>query len=71
VLLVAIVAAFLVRPLIGDSPAGAAVFSLAMLVLLLLALYDIDVDPGRGAGRNADEPISKSAPRTSNPRFRY
>src|SRR6266851_7871902 len=44
VLLVAIVAAFLVRPLIGDSPAGAALFSLAMLVLLLLALYNIDID---------------------------
>ena len=44
VLLVAIVAAFLVRPLIGDSPAGAALFSLAMLLLLLLALYNIDVD---------------------------
>ena len=44
VLLVAIVAAFLVRPLIGDSPASAALFSLAILVLLLLALYNIDVD---------------------------
>src|SRR6266404_5318925 len=43
-LLVAIVAAFLVRPMIGDSPAGAASFSLAMLLLLLLALYNIDVD---------------------------
>src|SRR5271155_5043834 len=44
VLLVAIVAAFLVRPLIGDSGAGPPVFSLAMLVLLLLALYNINVD---------------------------
>jgi voltage-gated potassium channel len=44
VLLAAIVAAFLVRPLIGDSPASAILFSLAMLVLLLLALYNIDVD---------------------------
>ncbi len=44
VLLVAIVAAFLVRPLIGDSGAATALFSLAMLVLLLLALYNIDVD---------------------------
>jgi hypothetical protein len=44
VLLVAIVAAFLVRPLIGDSGAGPPVFSLAMLALLLLALYNINVD---------------------------
>ena len=44
VLLVAIVAAFLVRPLIGDSPASAALFSLAILQLLLLALYNIEVD---------------------------
>src|SRR5216684_7313364 len=43
-LLVAIVAAFLVRPLIGDSGAGPPIFSLAMLVLLLLALYNINVD---------------------------
>jgi Ion channel len=43
-LLAAIVAAFLVRPLVGDSPAGAITYSCAMLVLLLLALYSIDVD---------------------------
>src|SRR5271167_3239815 len=43
-LLVAIIAAFLVRPLIGDSGAGPIMFSAAMLVLLLLALYDINVD---------------------------
>ena len=43
-LLVAIVAAFLVRPLIGDSGAGPPIFSFAMLVLLLLALYNINVD---------------------------
>jgi hypothetical protein len=43
-LLAAIVAAFLVRPLIGDSGASAAIFSLAMLILLLLALYNINVD---------------------------
>src|SRR5271156_1021507 len=43
-LLVAIIAAFLVRPLIGDSGAGPILFSSAMLVLLLLALYNIDVD---------------------------
>jgi len=44
VLLAAIVTAFLVRPLIGDSGAATSLFSLAMLVLLLLALYNIDVD---------------------------
>src|SRR5260370_13449582 len=44
VLLVAIIAAFLVRPLVGDSGAGPPIFSLAMLVLLLLALYNINVD---------------------------
>jgi hypothetical protein len=44
VLLVALVAAFLVRPLIGDFGAGPPIFSLAMLVLLLLALYNINVD---------------------------
>ena len=43
-LLVAIAAAFLMRPLIGDSGAGPPIFSLAMLVLLLLALYNINVD---------------------------
>jgi hypothetical protein len=43
-LLVAIVAAFSVRPLIGDSGLGPPAFSLAMLALLLLALYNINVD---------------------------
>jgi hypothetical protein len=43
-LLVAIVAAFVVRPMIGDSGAGPPIFSLAMLVLLLLALYNINID---------------------------
>src|SRR5258708_23728108 len=43
-LLTAIIAAFLVRPLIGDSGAGPVLFSGAMLVLLLLALYNINVD---------------------------
>jgi voltage-gated potassium channel len=43
-LLAAIIAAFLVRPLIGDSGAGPILFSFAMLVLLLLALYNINVD---------------------------
>lgn len=44
VLLAAIIAAFLVRPLIGDSGAGPIMFSTVMLLLLLLALYNIDVD---------------------------
>jgi len=44
VLLAAIIAAFLVRPLIGDSGAGPILFSLAMLMLLILSLYNIDVD---------------------------
>jgi voltage-gated potassium channel len=43
-LLAAIVAAFLVRPLVGNSRAGAILFSLATLVLLVLSLYNIDVD---------------------------
>jgi voltage-gated potassium channel len=43
-LLTALVAAFLVRPLVGDSPAGTILFSAALLVLLLLSLYDINVD---------------------------
>jgi len=43
-LLVALIAAFLVRPLIGDSGAGPIMFSSAMLVLLLLSLYNIDID---------------------------
>src|SRR5260221_4712313 len=43
-LLAAIIAAFLVRPLIGDSGAGPLMFSFAMLMLLLLALYNINVD---------------------------
>jgi hypothetical protein len=43
-LLVAIVAAFAVRPLIGDTGAGTAVFGIAMVLLLLVALYNINVD---------------------------
>jgi voltage-gated potassium channel len=43
-LLAAIITAFLVRPLIGDSGAGPILFSGAMLLLLLLALYNINVD---------------------------
>lgn len=43
-LLAAIVIAFLVRPFTGDSGAGRALFSIAMMFLLILALYNIDVD---------------------------
>ena len=43
-LLVALVAAFAVRPLIGDSGAGTAVFGVALVLLLLVALYNINVD---------------------------
>jgi hypothetical protein len=43
-LLVAIVAAFAVRPLIGDSGAAPVVFSLALLVVMLIALFTIQVD---------------------------
>ena len=43
-LLAAIIVAFLVRPLVGDSGAGPIMFSFAMLALLLLALYNINVD---------------------------
>jgi voltage-gated potassium channel len=43
VLLAAIIAAFLVRPFVGDSGAGPPLFSLLMMILLLMALYNIDV----------------------------
>jgi hypothetical protein len=43
-LLVAIIAAFVVRPLIGDTGAGFLVFGIALVVLLLVALYNINVD---------------------------
>jgi voltage-gated potassium channel len=43
-LLVAIVAAFAVRPLVGDSGLGPLVFSLAMLILVFVALYNIHID---------------------------
>jgi ion channel len=43
-LLAFIIAAFLVRPLVGDSGAGPLMFSGVMLALLLMALYNIDVD---------------------------
>ncbi len=43
-LLVAIVAAFAVRPLIGDIGVAPVVFSIAMLVLVFIALYNIQID---------------------------
>lgn len=43
-LLAFIIAAFLVRPLVGDSGAGPILYSNLMLALLLMALYNIDVD---------------------------
>ena len=43
-LLGALIAAFAVRPLIGESGAGFLVFSVALVLLLLVALYNINVD---------------------------
>lgn len=43
-LLAFIIAAFLVRPLVGDSGAGPLMYSSMMLALLLVALFNIDVD---------------------------
>jgi voltage-gated potassium channel len=43
-LLAAIIAAFVVRPLIGDVGAGPTIFSILMVVLLLVALYNINID---------------------------
>jgi hypothetical protein len=43
-LLAAIIAAFAVRPLIGNTGASSAVFGTALVVLLLVALYNINVD---------------------------
>lgn len=43
-LLAAIVVVFGVRPLIGDTGASSAIFSVAMVFLLLVALYNINVD---------------------------
>jgi voltage-gated potassium channel len=43
-LLVALVAAFALRPLIGDTGDSTAVFGLALVLLLLVALYNINVD---------------------------
>jgi voltage-gated potassium channel len=43
-LLLALIAAFVVRPLIGDTGAGFLVFSIALVLLLLVALYNVNVD---------------------------
>ncbi len=43
-LLFALIAAFVVRPLIGDTGAGLLLFSIALVFLLLVALYNINVD---------------------------
>jgi Ion channel len=43
-LLIAIVALFMVRPLIGDGGIATATFSIAALLLLVFALYAIQVD---------------------------
>jgi hypothetical protein len=43
-LLLAIVAVFAVRPLIGDTDPALAIFSLTMLALVIVALYNIQVD---------------------------
>jgi voltage-gated potassium channel len=43
-LLAAIVFAIAVRPLIGDTGVGSAMFGVAMVLLLLVALYNINVD---------------------------
>jgi hypothetical protein len=43
-LLAALVAAFAVRPLVGETGAGFLMFSVALVVLLLVALYNINVD---------------------------
>ena len=43
-LLAAIIVAFAVRPLIGDTGASIALFSIAELLLLLVALYNINID---------------------------
>src|SRR5215831_1365698 len=43
-LLASIVVAIAVRPLIGDTAAGAAAYSVAVVLLLLVALYNINID---------------------------
>ena len=48
--MVAIMAAFAVRPLIGDSDSAALVFGFALMALLLLAVYNVNLDEFTGEG---------------------
>jgi hypothetical protein len=43
-LLVVIIAAFMVRPLIGDSKGTVIMISIALMVLMLVALYTVEID---------------------------
>jgi len=43
-LLYALIAAFVARPLVGDTGAGFLLFSIALVLLLIVALYNINVD---------------------------
>jgi amino acid transporter len=43
-LLIALIVAFAVRPLIGETGASFILFSVALVILLLVALYNINVD---------------------------
>ena len=43
-LLLALIAAFVVRAVIGDTGAGFILFSIALVFLLVVALYNINVD---------------------------
>jgi len=43
-LLLALIAAFAVRPMIGDSNASSAIFGIALIAVLLVALFNINVD---------------------------
>ena len=43
-LLAALIAAFAVRPLIGESDTSSAVFGIALILVLLVALFNINVD---------------------------
>ena len=55
-LLVAIVASFAVRPLIGDSGIAQIAFSLSILGLMLIALYTVQVDEVARRTRRAAVP---------------
>lgn len=51
-LLAAIIAAYAMRPLIGNGMAGVIGFTIALLVLLLIAIYNINVDELIGEREN-------------------